>query len=142
MNYKVCADDDYKYFKAAVNAGIRGNRMGAEAQEICEKYLKHIIDKYLVPQNDDEQKDKERLLRTHNLQNLINALTAVGIVITPEQESAMIRINGYYFTTRYPGDDAYTMTEKDVEACVAAIDSAKEFVESFESKLAAGDDEK
>ena len=46
--------------------------MGAMAQETCEKYLKHIIEEYIVPNDSNENAKKTELLRTHNLTKLSN----------------------------------------------------------------------
>ena len=37
------AENDFRYFKASYDAGIVANMMGAMAQGICEKYMKHLI---------------------------------------------------------------------------------------------------
>ena len=37
------AENDFQYFKASYDAGIVANMMGAMAQGICEKYMKHLI---------------------------------------------------------------------------------------------------
>ena len=45
------AENNYDFLLAAYEQGLVGNAMGAMAQETCEKYLKHIIEKYVVPQD-------------------------------------------------------------------------------------------
>lgn len=42
------AENDFQYFKASYDAGIVANMMGAMAQGICEKYMKHLIDRKSV----------------------------------------------------------------------------------------------
>ena len=37
------AENDFQYFKVSYDAGIVANMMGAMAQGICEKYMKHLI---------------------------------------------------------------------------------------------------
>lgn len=43
------ADNNFNFLIAAYEQGLVGNAMGAMAQETCEKYLKHIIEEYIVP---------------------------------------------------------------------------------------------
>ena len=45
------AENNYDFLLAAYEQGLVGNAMGAMAQETCEKYLKHIIERYVVPQD-------------------------------------------------------------------------------------------
>ena len=45
------AENDFQYFKASYDAGIVANMMGAMAQGICEKYMKHLISEYYKPLN-------------------------------------------------------------------------------------------
>ena len=40
------AENDFQYFKASYEAGIVANMMGAMAQGICEKYMKHLVSEY------------------------------------------------------------------------------------------------
>jgi len=42
------ADNNYDFLMAAYKNGLVGNAMGAMAQETCEKYLKHLIDEYVI----------------------------------------------------------------------------------------------
>ena len=45
------AENDFQYFKASYEAGIVANMMGAMAQGICEKYMKHLVSEYYKPDN-------------------------------------------------------------------------------------------
>ena len=64
------ADNNFNFLIAAYEQGLVGNAMGAMAQETCEKYLKHIIEEYIVPNDSNENAKKTELLRTHNLTKL------------------------------------------------------------------------
>ena len=44
--YKDFADNSYAYFMFAYDNGQIFNEMGAMAQSICERYLKHLIAEY------------------------------------------------------------------------------------------------
>ena len=41
------ATNDYEFLMDAYRAGFVSNAMGAMAQGICEKYLKHVINEYV-----------------------------------------------------------------------------------------------
>ena len=56
------AENDFQYFKASYDAGIVANMMGAMAQGICEKYMKHLISEYYKPDDAMQQKDFENIL--------------------------------------------------------------------------------
>ena len=68
------AENDFQYFKASYDAGIVANMMGAMAQGICEKYMKHLISEYYKPDDAMQQKDFENILRTHSLNRLMKFL--------------------------------------------------------------------
>lgn len=55
------AENDFQYFKASYDAGIVANMMGAMAQGICEKYMKHLISEYYKPDDAIQQKDFENI---------------------------------------------------------------------------------
>lgn len=74
------ADNDYNFFLAAYKQGLVGNAMGAMAQEICEKYLKHIIDKYIIPDNLPDNSKKTEILRTHNYANFQNIYHCIFLI--------------------------------------------------------------
>ena len=68
------AENDFQYFKDSYDAGIVANMMGAMAQGICEKYMKHLISEYYKPDDAMQQKDFENILRTHSLNRLNDAI--------------------------------------------------------------------
>ena len=43
-NYFDFAENDFQYFLHSYKAGFVANAMAADAQKICEKYMKHIVD--------------------------------------------------------------------------------------------------
>lgn len=59
------AENDFQYFKASYDAGIVANMMGAMAQGICEKYMKHLISEYYKPDDAIQQKDFENSKRKY-----------------------------------------------------------------------------
>lgn len=136
------AENDYNYLQASIRSGIIANHMGAMAQEICEKYMKHIIDKYCnepldktVPENvfNAEKKD---VLRAHNLNKLLNFIKDNSKFQYPDEtENAMMQINGYYFSTRYPGEDSFTLKEQDVKRAYVAASLCKRDTEEIEKNF-------
>ena len=52
----------------------------------------------------------------------------MGIDIPEETESALDRIDGFYFTTRYPGDDSFIPTERDIDRADKAVRLCRDFV--------------
>ena len=41
------------------------------------------------------------------------------------------RVDGYYFTTRYPGEDSFFVTTRDMNKCKEAVIDCQEFVDSL-----------
>ena len=98
------AENDFQYFKASYDAGIVANMMGAMAQGICEKYMKHLISEYYKPDDATQQKDFENILRTHSLNRLMKFLKGnMGAEFSKNTQTHMRMIDGFYFSTRYPG---------------------------------------
>lgn len=126
LTYYDFAENDYQYFMTSYNYGIVANMMGAMAQGICEKYMKHIIELYDVPATHQQQDAHESVLRTHNLDKLIKFLrNNMNIEFSEETEYSMKIINGFYFTTRYPGDDSSMLDERDIKICAKAIENCR-----------------
>lgn len=71
MTYLDFAENDYMFFKAAYDNGLRMNTMASIGQNACEKYLKHIISEYANPENHQEREAKNDVLRAHSLQKLM-----------------------------------------------------------------------
>ena len=65
------AENDFLFFQQTYQAGIRGNALAALGQSICERYLKHIADRYANPEDEMESFKKQSVLRTHNLRQLL-----------------------------------------------------------------------
>ena len=80
-SYFYFAENDFQYFKASYDAGIVANMMGAMAQGICEKYMKHLISEYYKPDDAIQQKDFENSLlkQQKDNENAITAETLKGV---------------------------------------------------------------
>lgn len=124
------AYNDYQFFMDAYEGGIVGNVMGAMAQEICEKFLKHIIDEYVIVDSLNGDMEKTTMLKSHNLNKLVRYITKN--IPDMEINKPMINVvNGLYFTTRYPGDETIMVQEEDIPEYVEAVESCKKDVDRF-----------
>lgn len=124
------ADNDYKFFMDAHERGLVGNAMGALAQGICEKYLKHIVSEYIIVNTLEENANKTEVLKTHNLSKLSRYL----MDRLPEMKvnkSALNIVNGLYFTTRYPGEESLDVTKDDICEYVEAVNLCKDSIDKF-----------
>lgn len=99
------ADNNYDFLMAAYKNGLVGNAMGAMAQETCEKYLKHLIDEYVILGDSADNAKKTEILRTHNLTKLSKYISSHLPEVNLDRPSLNL-VNGLYFTTRYPGDES------------------------------------
>ena len=128
-SYLDFAENDYKYFMTSYEHGIVANAMAADAQEICEKYMKHVIDKYFKPETEEEQTEYDIHMRTHNLNKLMPFLDQrMGLNFDREVKAEMQIINGYYFTARYPGDESIEVTKEDLDVCADAVEHCRESI--------------
>ncbi len=125
--YRDFAENDFFFFTDAYSSGRMGNIMGAMAQGICEKYMKDIIDTYYEPQSARESHSKEKILKTHNLEKLIKFLDSeMDLKFERDTKNAMRIIDGYYFSTRYPGDDSIELTADDIKDCLYAVTKCRD----------------
>ena len=124
------AEDDFEYFQFSYNAGIVANAMGAMAQGICEKYLKHIIENYVKPDSYEENNERDNILRTHSLMRLARYLNE-NLPNFRVDRAKLRMIDGFYFTTRYPGEERIDVTKEDIEDCKIAIEECREQVCSY-----------
>lgn len=126
-NYFDFAENDYEYFMWSYENGRIANAMAADAQEICEKYMKHLIDVYDDPQTIDRVHEQTSVLRTHNLGKLMDYIEKHVFCRYSENTELELRaINGYYFTARYPGDESVTIKKSDLDLCARAVKSCRE----------------
>ena len=65
-SYLSFAENDYLFFRQAYDTGNKGSALAALGQNICERYLKHIISEYAQPENRSEMQDKEMILHTQS----------------------------------------------------------------------------
>lgn len=125
-SYLDFAENDYCFFRQAYDANISGGALASLGQNICERYLKHIISEYAMSDN------KGFILKTHSLNKLMHYISdEMGIEIPEDTEDNLARIDSFYFTTIYPGEDSFIPTQIDVNKANIAVESARDFVLEF-----------
>ena len=127
-SYFSFAENDFLFFRQAYDTGNKGSALAALGQSICERYLKHVISEFAQPENRDEMQDKENILRTHSLRRLMRYIQEdMDLEIPEKSEMAMDRIDGFYFTTRYPGSESFIPSERDIDKANMAVEEARKF---------------
>ena len=99
LNYYDLAENDYEFLSYDYEHGRVGNILCSSAQNICERYLKYLR-RFITKNIPDFECDWSK--------------------ITPA--------DGYYFTTRYPGDDAFLVDKQDVDDCWKAVEYTRDLV--------------
>lgn len=127
VTYLDFAENDFEFFMNAYGHNTVANQMGAIAQGICEKYMKHIIEEYVNPDNKEGVLEKENILRTHSLERLLKYLKRNVPELEMDRSKLKI-IDGYYFSTRYPGNESIRIDEDDIEYCKNAIEECRDKV--------------
>lgn len=122
------AENDYRYFVSSCERGDVANVMGAIAQNICEKYMKHLIDEYDKPVTTDEEEDKTRILKSHNLQHLVSYIREnLAVNFSYNTTQKMRDINGYYISARYPSDMVINELSKNaIDKCLVAVQGCRQ----------------
>lgn len=135
-NYKDFADNDYLYYVNSCKAGLFANSMGANAQNIAERYLKYIVDEFAIPETEDEENRKRSVLRTYSLNVLLNyIMREMGIDVPITLKNNLLILNSLYFSTRYPGDDTVRLTVEDILQYKDILTDCKNYVEKLELEI-------
>lgn len=123
ITYFTRAENDYQYYNQDILNGRVGDTLCVNAQNICERYLKHIINSFCsnVPKN---------VMRTHSLRVLRNFIQRELPDFNIDWKIAM-KADGFYFTARYPGDDAVEVTKDDVEESWMAVNEIRTAVMQY-----------
>lgn len=124
LTYFDMAENDYRYLEYDYRHHRVGNVFCYVSQNICERYLKHIIDVY-VP-----DMDTSTALRTHSLRSLRNFMSR-HIPDFQADWNRVLLADGFYFSTRYPGNDAFLAGETDVRDAWDAVLATREAVLAY-----------
>lgn len=128
------AENDYLFLKRDFEEGRVGNVLCSMAQNICERYLKHIIDIYC------SDIDVTDVLRTHSLYILERFIREHLEDFECDWNTVCVS-NGYYFSASYPGDNSFLVTKYDVDRCYESVKEARRAVLEYVSchEIAADD---
>lgn len=122
------AENDYNFFMYNFDHEVFGTSMAALGQNICERYLKHIISEYAQPCSMEEEMTKKAVLHAHSLKKIMRYMkNEMQIQIPPSVSNAMKIIDGFYFTTRYPGNDSFIAGEEEIADAANAVKLTREF---------------
>jgi len=130
-SYYDFALDDYKFLMDLKESGISANSIGAIAQNTCERFLKHLINTF-IPITESNRNQVTDILTTHNLNRLVNFWNAFSKHKIPATVSNQLKkINGFYFSTKYPGDDCQTLTKENISTCFSVVEICKKAVDQI-----------
>lgn len=131
------AENDYQFFVESCERNAVANIMGAIAQNICEKYMKHLIDTYEVPANEGEEEEKTKILKSHNFRQLLGYIREnLGVEFSYDTAKKMRDINGYYISARYPGDIVVNeLTKSAIDKCLDTVQNCRKETLELMAKL-------
>lgn len=119
------AENDYLYFRDCQKQGLVANAMAYVAQNAAEKYLKYIIEEY---DQSSDRKGRTEVLHTHSIKKLLDYIEDdMQIPISYNTRKEILPINGFYYSTRYPGDDSFFVKERDIKLCAEALRTCRSF---------------
>ena len=103
------------------------NQTTVQCQQAGEKFLKYIVENYCF---DAEKEVVVECLKTHNIRKLIRFIEEQLPDFSIDSRQASL-LQGYYFETRYPGDNFFTATKEDVEICYEAVKVIEQAVHAY-----------
>lgn len=139
-NYLFYADLTKKLIDDLYNSGNKHNDISYMSHNTCERYMKHLIDRYYSPNNKIEYLRTIDILHSNDLNSIKNFLHENMNLEYSENTSLLIdSINGFYFTTRYPGDNSMVASEADIDRCFKAVNECaketKNMVQQLNSEI-------
>lgn len=124
INYYTFAEEDYLFLKANMEEKRIGNAMTSIAQNVCERYLEHIISVFCI------ETDSTAVLKTHSLRKILRFMEE-NLPDFKINKNKVILSDGYYFSSRYPGDESFFANEEDVAVCWEAVMETKQAVDRY-----------
>lgn len=136
-SYLTFAENDYRWFQDSYESGSYYPGLAGLGQNICERYLKHLINEYYEPENEAEEHRQVDTLRAHSLAKLVRFIEGEMKIDVPEEiEDKLYSIDGFYFSTRYPGDESMIPGERDIDRVAKAVTAVRNYtldlIHSFE----------
>ena len=126
ITYYDLAADDYNFLKECIAAGIYRNAMASIGQEACEKYLKHVIDVFI-------KRCDELIINTHSL-HVILAFIRMSLPDLDINQDLVLKADGFYYNTNYPGKDSFMADIEDICHCMEALEETKRAVDEYLGK--------
>lgn len=123
ITYYTRAENDYQFIKGDYEGGRVGEVMCYVMQSICERYLKYIVDTYCT-------EDAGSVMRTHTIR-ILRDFIRENIPDFACNWNTALKADGYYFSARYPGDDAILVDKDDVDACWEAVNAVRDAVQNY-----------
>lgn len=122
LTYLDFATDEAIYLTTAYSKGLRYNAMVSQAQRVCECYMKHVISRSLLNNNE--------IMTSHNLRQLYDFMEGMGLDVHEIRTQVML-LNNFYTHTRYPGREAFMASTEDITAAVQAIEDITKFLSRY-----------
>ncbi len=123
LTYADFAKDEVTYLQVAYCTGLRYNAMVAQAQRVCECYLKQLVVNSLCTNND--------IMFEHNLRSLyVYVSDNLNYNLTPIHSDILL-LSNFYMNTRYPGRDAYMARPEDIDVAYKAICNIQAYMKQF-----------
>lgn len=138
VTYRAIAAEEYSFWLKDIENGNRYPSLTAKAQEIAEKFLKDVLDNYALPNETNDVPEIRNALRSHNLLQIVDCIVKSGLPVTNDLQWAVLAINGFYFTTRYPGPDYFRPNESHYLRCRDSLKTISLYVEELEAQLDKG----
>ena len=109
------AENDLEYLEAVLKTGNTFyNQLAVQCQQVAEKFLKGCLDNMAL------EEDVTDLLRKHNMKKIAAKLNALKPDLKLDTVG-LAYLTDFYFDTRYPGDDFYTVSKEEFEKCLAIM---------------------
>lgn len=131
VTYYDMAENDYQFLQFDYEHHRVGNVMCYASQNVCERFLKHIIDEYCT------EMDTTNVLKTHSLK-LLKKFISANLPDFICDWSVVMQADGFYFSARYPGDDSFIVDEDDVKECWEAVEETRRAVNAYLASHEAG----
>ncbi len=127
-SYYLLARNDYLFLQSAKNSKLYNN-IAVQAQQIVEKYLKHLVYTFCI-----DHHESLRALRSHSLVKLNSILLESGIDLELSKGDLAI-LKDYYYDAKYPGDNFIVVSKEDAEHALKVVEDVKKKVENYLARI-------
>lgn len=105
------------------------NSVASISSQSAEKYLKAIVERAFT----EDTTELNALLHTHNLRALYRKVVSrYELQVTSKD---CVWIGGFYYDTRYPGDNFIVVTKEECEEALTLLDKLKEDTERILTQI-------